>query len=325
MNRYEVIATLGPASSQPETWHAMLAAGVTAFRLNTSHLSLPQLAGWLEQLETYWAGSGQRVPVVLDLQGSKWRLGEIKPVDVMEGQLVELVLVTAADQPGRLPVPHADFFAAARHSDGEIVLNDARVRLSIEAIHTDSILARVIQAGPLAAHKGITFHSCDYRIETLSEKDRSIFQQTHALQGIQYAVSYIKDGLEMAQYRREFGPDSRLIAKLERGPAMADAAAIAASADELWVCRGDLGAEVGLAGMAAAVHAFTPLVVKLAVSSIMAGQVLEHLTEHATPTRSEVCYLYDCLQQGYRGFVLSDETAIGQDPLGAARTACLFK
>jgi pyruvate kinase len=53
----------------------------------------------------------------------------------------------------------------------------------------------------------------------------------------------------------------------------------------------------------------------------MAGQVLEHLTAHEAPTRSEVCHLHDLLARGYAGIVLSDETAIGRDPVRAVRAA----
>jgi pyruvate kinase len=58
---------------------------------------------------------------------------------------------------------------------------------------------------------------------------------------------------------------------------------------------------------------------------LMAGQVLEHVVEHATPTRSEVCYLYEALLKGYCGFVLSDEAAIGRYPIESCRTAALFR
>ena len=53
----------------------------------------------------------------------------------------------------------------------------------------------------------------------------------------------------------------------------------------------------------------------------MAGQVFEHLTRHASPTRSEVCHLHDLCVRGYAGIVLSDETAIGSSPVDAVRTA----
>jgi pyruvate kinase len=52
----------------------------------------------------------------------------------------------------------------------------------------------------------------------------------------------------------------------------------------------------------------------------MAGQVLEHLTSHSEPTRSEVCHLFDLVGSGYARFVLSDETAVGINPVGAVST-----
>ena len=48
---------------------------------------------------------------------------------------------------------------------------------------------------------------------------------------------------------------------------------------------------------------------------------LEHLTEHAEPTRSEVCHMYDLCRRGYAGIVLSDETAIGLRPAHAVERA----
>ena len=59
----------------------------------------------------------------------------------------------------------------------------------------------------------------------------------------------------------------------------------------------------------------------LPVPVLMAGQVLEHLTRHEHPTRSEVCHLFDLAARGYAGIVLSDETAIGADPTHAVSVA----
>jgi pyruvate kinase len=49
------------------------------------------------------------------------------------------------------------------------------------------------------------------------------------------------------------------------------------------------------------------------------------MIEHAAPTRSEICYLHDALQAGYRGVVLSDEAAIGRYPIESCRIAALFR
>jgi pyruvate kinase len=325
MRTYEIIATLGPASHVEAMWISMLAAGATAFRLNTSHLDLSLLWTWLERLAPFLGARQPRPSLVLDLQGSKWRLGKFAPREMAEGQTIELVLAPSTDHPGRLPVPHADFFQAAPLSSPELRLNDAKVHLRVEAIAGERLRARVKRGGPLSAHKGITYLASDFRSEALSEKDQEIIRQTKDLPGIRYAISYLRDAIEMQRYRARLGPQVYQIAKLERAPAIAEAEQIAAEANELWICRGDLGAELGLPGMARAVYALSRLVGELNCPVMMAGQVLEHLTAAAAPTRAEVCAMHDALALGYAGFVLSDETAIGRDPLEACRAAAMFQ
>jgi pyruvate kinase len=325
MRTYEIIATLGPASDADAVWQAMLEAGATAFRLNTSHLELGHLQTWLERLGPFMDARQPRPALVLDLQGSKWRLGQFAPLELVEGQTIELVLASSTDRPDRLPVPHADFFQAAPLSSSELRLNDAKVHLRVESIADDHLRAHVMRGGPLSAHKGITYLDSQFRSEALSEKDQEIIRKTKDLPGIRYAISYIRDAAEMHRYRTRLGSRAYLIAKLERAPAMAEAEKIAAKANELWVCRGDLGAELGLPGMAQAVHAVSGLVRELNCPVMMAGQVLEHMTTAAAPTRAEVCALHDALALGYAGFVLSDETAIGHNPLEACQVAAMFR
>ncbi len=313
---YDIIATLGPASRTPNVWQAMRSAGATAFRLNTSHLTLDQLHTWLTALPN-------DIPIVLDLQGSKWRIGQIDPITLQADQIIQLVLGSSTTRSDQLPVPHPDFFAAAEVAS-EIVLNDAKIKLQIESITSTTITAKVQLGGEISANKGITLARSAYRRETLSDKDRAIVEGTRHRSGVRYAVSYVKDAVEMAQYRTLIG-SAYLIAKVERQTAVDECAAIAATADEVWVCRGDLGAELGLRGMAEAVHQITAQVRSWPVPVIIAGQVLEHMTISPTPTRAEVCQLHDALAAGYRGCVLSDEAAIGQYPVESVRVAALFK
>jgi pyruvate kinase len=317
----QIIATLGPACSNPEMWVAMLEAGATSFRLNTSHLSREDLQRWLERLDNF--RSQWNVTVVLDLQGSKWRLGQFEEREASAGEQVMLVLGKHA-QSGGIPVPHADFFLAITQSSGEVVLNDAKVRLQIEDSNAERAMARVVQGGPLAPRKGITLSQTDYRSERLSEKDQSIYRQTSGLDWARYALSYVKDGQEMAQYRWLLEDRGDLIAKLEREPALRDVAGIETQAGELWVCRGDLGAVLGLLGMAEAVHHLTQTLRERRVPVLMAGQVLEHMVISAAPTRSEVCYIFDSIRSGYSGMVLSDETAVGKFPVESCAAAAQF-
>lgn len=321
---YELVTTLGPSTNQAPVWKSLLSAGATTFRLNTSHLNLTELDIWLEALAAAFAPD-MPPSVVLDLQGSKWRLGAFPARRLEAGQQVDFFLSSRNDVPGAIPVPHPDFFAAAPGSSGEINLNDARVRLALERVADGRLSAVVLQGGEVSSSKGITFTASDHRQETLNDKDQAIVAATRGLGWVRLALSYVKDEVEMGRYRASIGPNAYLVAKLEREPAVSQAAQIALAADELWLCRGDLGAELGLAHMAQAVYRFSRTVRELPRPVLIAGQVFEHLVQVPYPTRSEVCYLYEVLELGYHGLVLSDETAIGRYPLESCRAAALFK
>lgn len=322
---YDIIATLGPACANEEKWQAMIAAGATQFRLNSSHLSVAELVAWLERLRAFFDLHRLLLPVVVDLQGSKWRLGQFPTSELRSGQYVKLIHASDSKNPDVLPVPHSDFFAAVPVSSRELRLNDAKVLLEIEEIGSDFILARVIQGGTVAAHKGITFAESGFRTEGLGEKDKAVLTATQQYPFVRYAISYVKDVEEMIAYRKQIGATIYLIAKLERRQAVDDAQAIAMEADEVWLCRGDLGAELGPVGMAATAFRFSEIVSSLPMPAMLAGQVLEHMTEKSTPTRSEITVLYAALQQAYQGFVLSDETAVGCYPVESIRAAAQFR
>lgn len=338
--KYKILTTLGPATHHEWLWEKLLFAGTDGFRLNTSHITLDQLRSWLDKINVFFEDYQRTVPVVLDLQGSKWRLGEFEVFQVASGEKLSLfcsdsdssvnqniVLSLQAGEPSirRIPVPHFDFFQAALFSSGEIVLNDGRVRLEIENILGDEIQAEVITGGEISSRKGITFSESTYRIERLSEKDRKILDETRDLHFIQYAISYVKDAEEMVKYRQDIGKDVNIIAKLERQPAIDQVALIADQADEIWLCRGDLGAELGDQAMAKAVYRFKDQLLQFPVPVLLAGQVLEHMTLQPTPTRSEVCYLYEAILHGFSGVVLSDETAVGKYPIESVRAAAIFR
>jgi pyruvate kinase len=322
---YQIVATLGPASQEEAVWLAMHSAGATAFRLNTSHLSLAQVTEWLRRLAIFLEAQHASMPVVLDLQGSKWRVGRFEAFELAAGQRLRLFLGQEAGSAGSLPVPHADFFRAAPGAGRVILLNDAKIKLEVENLAETELAARVVVGGLISSHKGITFLESDYRVEQISPKDQAIVAQARQYPWSRIAISYVRDGHEMRRYRRFVGPGMALIAKLERGPAMEDALEIARSADEVWICRGDLGAELGLPGMARAVARISERLNEFNIPVLMAGQVLEHMTREAAPTRSEICYLHDTLAHGYQGVVLSDEAAVGQYPVESCLAAAMFR
>ncbi|MGE5354142.1 MAG: pyruvate kinase [Acidobacteriota bacterium] len=323
--QYNITATIGPASDSEAIWREMISLGVTSFRLNTSHMEAVETEEMVKRVLEFCSKEKFDVPVILDLQGSKWRIGTIEPHELKEGETVELRISETSEDKNYLPVPHEDFFRAARVSGKEIVLNDAKAVLGVETINNNFIRARVTKGGPVSSRKGITFSSSHFRSESLKKKDQEIIRSTARYKNVRYAVSYLKDAEEMKRYRGFIGEGAYIIAKLEREEALQDAQRIMDYCNELWLCRGDLGAELGLKKMAEAAADFSSIIKDITRPVILAGQVLEHMAYHAEPTRSEITCIYEALQKGYKGIVLSDETAVGKYPIDACRTAAMFK
>src|SRR5689334_3984005 len=102
--RTKIVATVGPASREPETLRALIEAGVDVFRLNFSHGNHDEHAESLRRIRAAAEGCGQTVAVLQDLGGPKIRLGPI-PGDAVECHLGdEFVLVKdrSSDDPRQI-------------------------------------------------------------------------------------------------------------------------------------------------------------------------------------------------------------------------------
>ena len=326
---YQIVATLGPASRTNDTILALHAAGANGFRLNSSHLTPARLQTWLSRLDVLFQQLSPRPYLVVDLQGAKRRLGRFPAFELASDERVDLVCADSTRRKRTLPLPWPQLFRSAAPGD-RLLVNDAKSVLVLEAVSSRILVARVMDGGEFSSRKGVIHRPLDRgREERVSgnpnAEDEAFIAASETFDFVCFALSYTEHPEEISSLRARCPAPRRLIAKLETAAGVSAAPALAGQADELWVCRGDLGAQLGPAAMAQAVQAFSRLLMNLPVPVMMAGQVLEHMTANGQPTRSEVCHLADLLASGYGGFVLSDETAVGGYPAESCRTAALFR
>jgi len=304
-----IVATLGPASFDLAS--ALAEAGATAFRLNASHMTPGKLESILQRLQVILP----RVPVIVDLQGAKMRLGEFEKRSVRRGD--RLRFAKDSDAGNALPLPHPELFRVV--AIGEMLsCDDDRLRLIVREAGEGVLEAECLTDGELRPCKGVNLLDHPVVLEDLTARDRQHIECAAKYPLVSFACSFMRDGSE-ARWIRSRANGCPVVGKVERRAALERLESITAQVDELWICRGDLGSQLGVAEMARWVGGFSPG--KLRVPVLMAGQVLEHLTSHPEPTRSEACHLYDLVERGYAGIVLSDETAIGMDPVRALSQA----
>lgn len=307
---FERILTIGPASSSRATLLEMARAG-TRFRLNTSHLSTGQLTQQLLLLETLFREERLSLPVVLDLQGAKVRIGSYPSVDAIPPR-VELRLADSSDEPAVIPVPHESVFRKTAVGD-VLHLNDRKVILRVVTRKgPGSFEAQCLQSGPLSSRKGFNCGNREYELASLFERDSAAIRVGNTFPFTEYAVSFVLDGSEAELFRPLTGT-RRLIAKVERPAALKNIAAIDAVFDETWLCRGDLGSEAELRDLGRLQSDYIAAFPGLSRPKILAGEVLGSMVASPRPSRSEIVHLHDILKAGFDGIVLSDETASGNN------------
>ena len=74
----KIVATIGPASSDPDTLARMFIAGVDVVRLNFSHGNAQDHIDRARQVREVAAACGKQIAIMADLQGLKIRVGKFE-------------------------------------------------------------------------------------------------------------------------------------------------------------------------------------------------------------------------------------------------------
>src|SRR5436190_20329432 len=113
--RARIVATLGPASEAPRVLERLLAAGVDVVRLNLSHGSHQEHRRRVRAVRRIAAALDRHVPVLGDLMGPRYRLGELAAPRILRKG--EVVTLGAAGQGVDLPIDGAEILRYLRRGE----------------------------------------------------------------------------------------------------------------------------------------------------------------------------------------------------------------
>jgi pyruvate kinase len=243
--RAKIVATLGPASSDPVVIRRLFEAGVDVFRLNASHGTQEDHARRFVILRELERSTGHPIAVLMDLQGPKLRVGTFAEgrAQLQEGTVFRLDLDPAPGGPARVIMPHSELFAAFE-PDVDVLLDDGRIRLRVLRHGLDSAETVVINGGVLPDRKGVNVPGVDLPLSALSDKDR--LDLAFALDlGVDWiGLSFVQRPQDVAEARALIGGRAGIIAKIEKPAAIELLEEIIGLSDAVMVARGDLGVEL---------------------------------------------------------------------------------
>ena len=314
----KILATLGPASSDRETIHALFNAGVDVFRFNFSHGTHADHQARYELVREIEREVGRPVGILLDLQGPKLRLGAIEggKIAVKIGQTLVLDLEPTIGNSLRLPMPHPEIFAAIKAGD-DLLIDDGKVRLRVLEADARSAKVKVLNDGVLSDRKGVNVPGAILPMSALTAKDRQDLDFGLSLGVDWVALSFVQRPEDIEEVKAIVAGRAWTMAKLEKPAAIDSLEAIIVASDGVMVARGDLGVECAPEDVPVLQKRIIRACREIGKPVVVATQMLESMISSPVPTRAEVSDVAGAIYDGADAVMLSAESASGVYPVAA--------
>ena len=200
----KIVATLGPACSDPVLLEQMIRAGVNVVRLNFSHGTAQDHIDRARMVREASARVGREVAIMADLQGPKIRVGKFAEGKVMLEPGQKFVLDAARTELGDVRAVGLDYKALPREvrAGDVLLLNDGLIVITVDAVRGEAIHTTVKLGGELSNNKGINKQGGGLSAPALTAKDMDDIRTAMSFHADYVAVSCPKNATDMEMARQ---------------------------------------------------------------------------------------------------------------------------
>lgn len=324
MRKTKIVCTLGPATEDREVLCEMIRCGMNVARLNFSHSTYEDHARRIKMIRELRQELNTPIALLLDTKGPEIRLRDFEKgkVEIKDGDVFTLTTRDVLGNASEASITYAHLPREIAVGDS-ILIDDGKLKLTVEAIEDTDIRCRVVHGGVVSNHKSINIPHSRLSIPYLSEADKQ-----DLLFGIEQDVDFIAASFTRSRddiiTLRKFldyhgGHDIRIIAKIENIEGVENFNDILDSADGIMVARGDMGVEIEYERLPGLQKQFIRRCYQSGKMVITATQMLESMVSNPTPTRAEITDVANAVFDGTSAVMLSGETAVGQYPVRAVQ------
>jgi pyruvate kinase len=326
LRRAKIVATIGPATSDPDVLRELILAGATTLRLNFSHGTHEDHQRNIRTIRQLSFELNQPVGILQDLQGPKIRLGKFE-----HGSIVlrdgDPFILTSNQVLGTQEISSITYEPLAREvpAGSIILLDDGRVEMRVEKTDPESgeLFCRTTVGGTLSNNKGVNFPGVYLSVKALTDKDREDLM-FGLDQGVDWvALSFVRnpqDVLEIKELIASAGKNVPVIVKIEKHEAIEQMEEILSLSDGVMVARGDLGVELPAEDVPLLQKQLIRTANRFGIPVITATQMLDSMVSNPRATRAEISDVANAILDGTDAVMLSNETAVGQFPVKAVET-----
>jgi len=320
LRRTKIIATLGPATDDPNVLEKILNAGVDIVRVNFSHGTTEEQTKRIRDAREAAKKCGKEIGILADLQGPKIRIAKFKEGKVVLSHGDKFILdASMSPEDGdqtKVGLHYKELPNDVSKGD-TLLLDDGRLVLNVIEVGGTKVITEVEVGGELSNNKGINRLGGGLSAQALTEKDKKDLITAVAEEVDYIAISFPRskdDVLEARKLIEAAGGKAGIISKIERKEAIDVIDEIIEVSDAVMVARGDLGVEIGDAELPEVQKRIIRKARWLNRAVITATQMMESMITNRIPTRAEVFDVANAVLDGTDAVMLSAETATGAHP-----------
>ncbi|MBF9197670.1 pyruvate kinase [Microvirga terrestris] len=319
--RTKILATLGPASENPEMIAKLFEAGADVFRLNMSHLPREKLKERVAMIRAVEAKFKRPIAILADLQGPKLRVGAFEGDGAMlvPGQSFTLDADKTPGTIDRVHLPHPEILSSLEPGH-TVLIDDGKLRLRVKSVKKGSATTSVEVAGKISNRKGVSLPDTTIPVAAMTEKDRSDLEAALDAGVDWIALSFVQRPEDVAEVKKVARGRALVMSKLEKPQAITRLEEIIEISDAVMVARGDLGVEMPLEKVPGIQKRIVRTARRYGKPVVVATQMLESMITSPVPTRAEVSDVATAVYDGADAVMLSAESASGQYAIDAVAT-----
>ena len=320
MRKTKIVATLGPTSSTEQVLSRLIRAGMDVARLNFSHGKPEEHRRLIHLIRRVSKKEGRPISILVDLQGPKIRIGNLKnggPAQLIRGKTVRFTTKPILGDAQLLSTTYPYLHRDVKKGD-PILLDDGRICLEVTGKRRGFVECRIIQGGWLKEKKGMNLPKTDLSQRALTPKDLKDVVLAVKEKVDYLALSFVRTANDVERLRtvlKKRRSSIPIIAKIERAESLQNLDEILKASDGVMVARGDLGVEVSFEKVPLLQKEIIRKSNHYGVPVITATQMLESMIQNAQPTRAEVTDVANAIFDGTDALMLSGETASGLYPV----------
>lgn len=325
MKKTKIIASIGPASVNPDIMEKMVYAGMNVARVNFSHATIEERNDVVFSVKEVTKRTGKFIGLLWDTKGPEFRSGlmENGALRLEDDKIIRIVKGDVIGNSERFTVSYPK--ALDNLSVGDIVLLENGLMklqvLSVEQGTADNsgVTCKIINGGILGDKKSMNVPGVKLNLPFISDADREDLLYACQNGGEFVAASFVSskdDVLELREFLKEQNrEDLQIISKIESVSGVENIEEIISVSDGIMVARGDLGVEVPIQDLPMIQKHLIKLCRAAGKIVIVATEMLESMKKNPRPTRAEVSDVSNAVFNGADAVMLSGETTVGKFPV----------